>query len=488
MAEFVMPILGADMSAGTLLSLRKQPGDAVHRGDIIAEVETDKADVEVEVFLDGVVERLLVEPGTEVPVGTPLALIREEGAAAAPVPPPAVPAAVTPAAGQGAIPSPVAALAIAAAPARPGARAPEAGRRLISPAARRLAEEHGLDLSRMTGTGPGGRIQIQDVERALAVPPPHVAVHRTSPVARQMAAALGIDLATVQGTGPDGRITRHDVERAAARAAPVAPVAPSAPAPPAAPAVPPTPTAAPSVPPRPPATPAAPAAPPPAAPDRYARMRQAIAAAMIRSSQEVPQFQLLTTIDMSRPLAWLTAENERRPVAERLLYGVLLIKAVALALREVPELNATWSEEQVVLKPDVHVGVAIALRGGGLVAPALRHTDKQSVDELMRNFRDLVQRARALSLRSSELSDPTITVTSLGERGVETVFGLVFPPQAAIAGFGTIVERPWSVDGQVVSRPLLNATLSADHRVSDGHRGSLFLAAVDRLLQEPEKL
>jgi pyruvate dehydrogenase E2 component (dihydrolipoamide acetyltransferase) len=328
---------------------------------------------------------------------------------------------------------------------------------VVSPAARRLAAERGLDLGSITGTGPGGRIQLEDVEQALAAPRPHAAVVRVSPVARQMAEARGIDLAAVQGTGPEGRITRHDIERVAAERATKA-------------------------------APPAPPVPPLAAPDRYARMRQAIAAAMTRSNQEIPQFQLQTTIEMSGPLAWLAAENERRSVAERLLYGVLLIKAVALALHEVPELNATWSDGQVLLKPEIHVGVAIALRGGGLVAPALHDTDRKSLDELMRAFRDLVQRARALSLRSSELSDPTITVTSLGERGVESVFGLVYPPQTAIVGFGAIVERPWVVDGQVVARPLVTATLSADHRVSDGHRGSLFLAALNRLLQEPEKL
>jgi len=136
----------------------------------------------------------------------------------------------------------------------------------------------------------------------------------------------------------------------------------------------------------------------------------------------------------------------------------------------------------------VHVGVAISLRGGGLVAPALHHTDRQSLGDLMKNFRDLVQRARAGSLRSSELSDPTITVTSLGEQGVETVFGIIYPPQVALVGFGKIVERPWSENGQVVSRPVIAATLSGDHRVTDGHRGGLFLATVDRLLQEPDKL
>jgi pyruvate dehydrogenase E2 component (dihydrolipoamide acetyltransferase) len=441
MAEFVMPILGADMRAGRLLAWRKKPGDSVRRGDIIAEVETDKADVEVEVFTDGVIEKLLVEPGTEVPVGTPLAIIREEGAPSAaptaPVAPPAPPA-----------PAPTHVVPPAVRPARP---APAAGGPPVSPAARRLAAERGIDLATVKGTGPGGRIQLRDIEQAAAAAPPPAPHLRVSPVARQLAEQLGIDLATVKGSGPEGRITRQDIERAAAaRAAPPKPAAPP--------------------------------------PDRAVRMRQAIAAAMDRSNREIPQFQLLTTIDMSRALAWLTAENEKRPVAARFLYGVLLLKAVALALRQVPELNATWADGAVVLKPDVHVGVAIALRGGGLVAPALHHTDRRSLDDLMRGFRDLVQRARAFSLRSSELSEPTITVTSLGEQGVETVYGLIFPPQAAIVGFGKISGRPWSVDGQIASRPLISATLSADHRVTDGHRGSLFLTAIDHLLQEPEKL
>jgi len=161
---------------------------------------------------------------------------------------------------------------------------------------------------------------------------------------------------------------------------------------------------------------------------------------------------------------------------------------VALALREVPELNALWMEGQAAPRSAIHVGVAISLRGGGLVAPALHDADRQSLDALMRGFRDLVMRARAGSLRSSELSDPTITVTSLGDQGVETVFGVIYPPQVAIVGFGKVVERPWSVGGAVVSHPVVTATLSADHRVTDGHRGGVFLAAVDRLLQDPDRL
>jgi pyruvate dehydrogenase E2 component (dihydrolipoamide acetyltransferase) len=217
-------------------------------------------------------------------------------------------------------------------------------------------------------------------------------------------------------------------------------------------------------------------------------MRQTIAAAMTRSKREIPHHYLSTTIDLNRAMSWLAEENLKRPVEERLVYGVLLIKAVALALREIPELNAVWEKDQVMIKDAIHVGVAISLRQGGLIAPALRDADKLSLDVLMKNFRDLVKRTRSGGLRSSELSDPTITITSLGEQGVETVFGIIYPPQVALVGFGKVVKRPWVVDEKIVARPTVTATLSADHRVSDGHRGGLFLAAVDRLLQEPEKL
>ena len=217
-------------------------------------------------------------------------------------------------------------------------------------------------------------------------------------------------------------------------------------------------------------------------------MRQTIAAAMARAKREIPHYYLAHTMDMHRALAWLAGENARRPVTERLLPNVLLLKAVALAVREVPELNGVWRGDRVEPSAHVHLGVAISLRGGGLVAPAIHDADRMTISELMRALRDLVQRARTGGLRSSELSDPTLTVTSLGEQGVETVFGIVYPPQVAIVGFGRIAERPWVVDGAVVARPLVTAALSGDHRVSDGHRGGLFLVAVERLLQAPERL
>jgi pyruvate dehydrogenase E2 component (dihydrolipoamide acetyltransferase) len=290
-----------------------------------------------------------------------------------------------------------------------------------------------------------------------------------TPLARKRAAELGIDPATVPASGPDGAVTREDVERAAAARA----AAPAAP-PPAPGGVGPAPAVAPA----------------PAARGRidHARMRQIIAAAMARSKREIPHYYLAQTIDMHRALRWLADENARRPVTERLLYGLLLVRAVALALRDVPELNALWRGDHAEPSAAVHVGIAISLRGGGLVAPALHDADRRPLDELMRAFRDLVQRARTGGLRSSELSDPTITVTSLGEQGVESALGIVYPPQVAIVGFGRVAERPWVVDGAVVARPLVTATLSADHRVSDGHRGGVFLSSVDRRLQAPERL
>lgn len=222
--------------------------------------------------------------------------------------------------------------------------------------------------------------------------------------------------------------------------------------------------------------------------DKVARLRQTIAAAMTRSKREIPHYYLATTIDLATALGWLSQRNASLPMTDRLLPGVMLIKATALALREVPELNSVWDQDRVVRKPDIHVGVAISLRQGGLVAPAIHETDKLTLQALMAKLRDLVNRTRVGSLRSSEISDPTITVTNLGDQGVEMTFGVIYPPQVALVGFGKIAERPRSITGTIVSRPVVSATLSADHRVSDGHRGGLLLAAIDRLLQEPDKL
>ena len=411
MAEFRMPSLGADMQAGTVVAWLKRPGDALHRGETIAEVDTEKGVIDVEVFTTGVLESIVVPVGARVPVGTVMATIRDGAATAEPPPAP-------PETGE-------------ERPAKPTAAA----------AAIRPAPTYA------PGLAAAGRLKI-------------------SPAARRRARELAVDPAAVPGTGRGGAITCADVERAAARPEPAA--GPSAAAAPPAAAV--------------------PQSAVPQTADRLERMRRTIAAAMARSKREIPHYYLATTIDLGRAAAWLAERNAAVPVAERLLPGVLLLKAAAVALREVPELNAVWEGDRVVLREAVHVGVAIALRGGGLVILALHDTATRPLAELMAGLRDLTVRARAGRMKSSELADSTITVTSLGDRGVEAVYGVIYPPQVAIVGFGRIGDRPWAVNGGLVVRPLVTATLAADHRVSDGHRGGLFLDAVDRLLQRPETL
>jgi len=298
---------------------------------------------------------------------------------------------------------------------------------------------------------------------APAAPPasmqPPAARVRATPLARRVARALGADLAALHGTGPGGAIVRADVERAAAPA-------PAAARPPAAAA--PTPVTGTS--------------------ERAAGLRRATAAAMARSKREIPHYYLGARIDLSRALAWLAAENAERPVAQRMLPAALLLRAAALAAREVPELNGFWLDGDFRPATPVHLGVGISLRGGGLVAPALRDADRKSLPELMRELGDLVRRTRAGVLRSSELGEATLTVTNLGDQGVDTVHGVIQPPQVALVGFGRIAERPWAEHGLLGVRPVVTASLAADHRASDGHRGGRFLTAIDRLLQEPEKL
>jgi pyruvate dehydrogenase E2 component (dihydrolipoamide acetyltransferase) len=410
MTDFLMPKLGADMTQGRLIEWFKKPGERIARGEVIAVVETDKANVDVESWVAGTLEKILIAPGGDwLPVGTPLAVIQTEAGAAVAAPP----AFVAPPTAAAPIVAPTAAMPpVVPIPQQPAPRAP-------SPEAAPVEA--------------GERVRI-------------------SPIARKRAVDLGVDVAAIKGSGPQGRITLDDVERAARE------------------------------------RPAVPPAPPAPAADKRQRMRDAIAAAMARSKREIPHYYLATTIEMSKALAWLTETNARLSVTERLLAGVLLVKASALALREVPELNGFWIDGRAQQSEAIHTGVAISLRGGGLVAPAIHDADKLTLPELMQRFTDLVARARAGSLKSSEMTDPTITITSLGERGVEAVYGVIYPPQLALVGFGKVVDRPWAVDGAVGVRPLVTATLSGDHRATDGHRGALYLDALDRLLQEPEKL
>ena len=376
-----MPSLGADMEEGTLIEWSVKPGDRVKRGDIVGVVRTEKADIEVEVYRDGVIEQLLAKAGDTLPVGAVLAVIREEGEAAAPaheeIPP-------------------------APAPAAPGLTPP-------------------------------------------------VARVRASPLARRVAQELGVDLSGVQGTGPHAEITQTDVLQAA-EALKKAPTEK------------------------------------PAVPELRAGIRRAIAAAMARSNREIPHYHLETKIDLQHALKFLEAENQKRSVKDRLLSVILLIKAVARALHDVPELNAYWIDDQLQPKEAVHIGFAISLRQGGLVVPAIIDADRKNLDELMQALRDLITRARAGRLRSSEITDGTVTITNLGDLGVETVHGVIYPPQVALIGFGKVIDSPWAENGMLGIRPIVSATLAGDHRATDGHRGAQFLTALNQHLQEPEKL
>lgn len=302
--------------------------------------------------------------------------------------------------------------------------------------------------------------KAQPGKEAAPAPPPPEAPSRAkvSPAARRRAGELGIEPDTLSGTGVDGSVTLADVELAATRQ---------------------TPAKAPS-----------PAAKPATRRSGFDadEMRRAIATAMARSKREIPHYYLASTIDMSRPLAWLESFNEKREPGKRLLPAVLFLKAAALALREYPAFNGFWEDGGFRPADGIHIGWAIALRGGGLIAPAIHEVDRHTLPGLMEALRDLVGRARNGGIRSSEMMDATITVTSLGERGAESVLGVIYPPQVAILGLGRVLERPWVVDGEIAARPLVTASLAADHRASDGHAGGLFLSAIDRFLQEPESL
>ena len=400
MVEFRMPSLGADMEAGTLVEWLVKPGDQVKRGDVVAVVETQKGAIEIEIFETGRIEQILVDLNSKVPVGTPLARIRTElerkaGVALAPVGPPATVAEAPPSV-----------LPAASRPSRPASIATlpsVAGRARVSPAARRLAATHGVDLATVTASGPSGAIIRADVERRL------VAV--TAPAERKRANRLDLGA-----------------------------------------------------------------------------MRTAIAAAMARSKREIPHYYLEHQVDVTSCEQWLTRTNALRPPGGRLLMAALAAKSVAVAARRFTLFNGFYHDDKYEPASAVHLGIAIAIRGGGLAAPALHDVDQMPLDELMTRMRDLVQRMRAGRIRSSEMSNSTITVSSLGERGVDALHGVIYPPQVALIGFGKVVARPWVIDGAIGPRSIVTITLAADHRVSDGHAGALFLAEIGKLLQEPEKL
>ena len=281
---------------------------------------------------------------------------------------------------------------------------------------------------------------------------------KITPAARRRAGDLNVDLAAVRGTGPDGAITVEDVERAK----PSQSVSP--------------PSLQPAV------------AKADAGAGEGERMREAIAAAMSRSKREIPHYYLSHAVDVTPAAEWLAAHNAAVPVTQRLLFAALLIKAVALACRELRGFSGYCRDGRYEEATAVQVGVAVALRGGGLVAPAIPDTADKPLVALMDDFRALVTRARAGRLRASELAAPTIILTSLGEDSVDAVFPIIQPPQVAIVGAGGVVQRPWVAGGKIVPRQVLTLSLGADHRVTDGRLGAQFLARIAAKLVQPESL
>jgi pyruvate dehydrogenase E2 component (dihydrolipoamide acetyltransferase) len=299
----------------------------------------------------------------------------------------------------------------------------------------------------------------------VAVPAAGVQQHRrwVSPAARRLATSLHVDIDAVSGTGPQGAVIISDIEHAAATIQHAAAVQKAK-------------------------EPKDKAPGKSTAADRATAMRKSIAAAMSRSKREIPHYYLADEIVLEKSLTWLTTRNAQRSIDERVLPAVLLLKAVGLAAQRFGEFNGFWRDDGFEPANGVHVGVGISLRGGGLVAPAIHDVPEKKLDELMEDLTDLVARARSFSLRSSEMSDPTITVTNLGDKGVDTVFGVIYPPQVAIVGFGQPAQRVCVIDGGIRVVSTVQATLAADHRASDGHRGALFLTAINELLQQPDLL
>ncbi len=436
-----MPALGADMETGTVVEWLVGPGDEVRRGDVVATVDTEKALIDVECFESGTVDRLLVDVGTRVPVGAPLAVIATGAPDGAPpesrpsrAPAPAEPPLPT---------EPPLSTAPAAGTAPPGTgppwprTAPHPAAR--SPLTRRRAAAAGLDLAALAGTGPDGEVTRADVDQALRSGPARRP--RISPYARRLARERGLDPAAL-AAGTTGPLRARDIVPA-------------------------------------PAGPVAPAAPPP-------RFRSVTAALTARSKREIPHYYLSTEIELGTALEWLRRHNLEIPVADRVLPAAQLLHAVVRAAVAVPELNGRWIDDRFVPGDGVHLGVAVALRGGGLSVPVLHHAEALDLDALMAALLGAAGRARSGRLRSSEADGATLTVTNLGDLGVDSVTGVIFPPQVALVGFGTIRSRPWPDGDRVTVRPVITATLSGDHRATDGATGARLLHEIDAQLHRPE--
>jgi pyruvate dehydrogenase E2 component (dihydrolipoamide acetyltransferase) len=452
--KVVMPKLSEAMETGKLLRWLKQEGDRISGGDIIAEIETDKADIELEAFGSGVLRKLLVQPGTAVPVGGLIAVIAEPdedigaavggaGAPAAPAAPKAAssaPAAPTAPSAPPAPAAPPARPAVQAAPAAAPAPRPSAVTMAAAPPAPVAAPAPAPAAARVAAVLPGGRLRV-------------------SPLARKLAQRAGVDLARVTGTGPSGRIIQRDIE---------AHVASGAAARPAVAAV-------------------AVARTGPEAEDlALTPIRAAIARQMVQSKAPVPHFYVTTEIAMERAVA-LREELQALPGAPKVTFTDLVVRATAVTLRKHPGVNASFHGETIRRHQAVHMGIAVAVEDG-LITPVLRDADQKPIFQIATESRDLVERTRGRKLRQQELSGATFSISNLGMFPVDEFSAIINPPEGAILAVASIVDKPVVVDGQLAVGKRMRVTLSCDHRVMDGAMGARFLADLKAVLEAPLSL
>ncbi len=427
----LMPALSPTMTEGNLARWLKKEGETVKPGEVIAEIETDKATMEVEAVDEGVLGKILVPAGTEgVKVNTPIALLLGEGedASALEAPPAAAPAA-------------------AAAPARGNGEAKPTGPAPAPPAPAPMAA---------TGAQEG---------RIFA-----------SPLARRMAAQAGLDLRSIKGTGPGGRIVKTDIEAALAAPRPVA-------APPAAPAVAPAPAPIAPV----PAPSPAPVPPPPGvAFDEIplSNMRKTIARRLAEAKATIPHFYLTVDVRLDALLDLRAKLNARPKVDYKLSVNDFVIKAVALALKKVPDCNASFAGDKILRWRDVDVAVAVAIEGG-LITPVVRKADQKTLSVISAEMKDLAARARAGKLKPEEFQGGGFTISNLGMYGIREFAAIINPPQACILAVGAGEKRPVVEGEAIVARTLVTVTLSTDHRVVDGALGAEFLQAFKALIEDP---
>ena len=454
--SMVMPQMGYDMHEGKVVRWLKQEGEEVIRGEVIAEIETDKATVEYEAYTGGVMGKIVAEEGETIPVGGLIAVITAPGEA--------IPEELLTDAAITDSNSPPAGLAPTSvevpAPQLAAASPKDDGEVRASPIARRLAQERGVDLSTVTGTGPGGRITEADIPdqgiSAAALTPDSVVANgyiKASPLAKRLARERGIDLASLNGTGPEGRITEIDVPRHAP--VPDGLVADFAE------------LSSEKV--------------------ELSRMRQAIARVTVDSKREAPHFYVSVDIDMTKAMSFRRDMNDELDAEKRVSVNDLIVKASAIAIGRHPKFNSFFRDDHLQMNSAINIGIAIALESG-LIVPGINGCEGKSLVQIAVASRDLVARANSGTLRNDEYSGTTFSVSNLGMFDIESFTAIIFPPHAAVLAVGTVKEQPVVRDGEIAIAQIMKANLSTDHRVADGSEAAQFLVEIKKLLENPISL